>query len=173
MTETVKQAIAKAAVEVAEAMTLAINEEDRRQDMGAVTRMQQKKHTANWRLSLRQPIFDWSVRDKRIEMYSIEMVVSNIFLTKNYGIIDTEKYQIWKTGLQFIQMLMGTEKEACQSLNGIFETLAKKLKHQHNGTILSLQDCKLVRQCVKTAEESIDHLRLYATELDVKKRIKG
>ena len=42
--------------------------------------------------------------------------------------------------------------------------MSEKFKLKHNETNLSLQYYKLVRQCIKTAEERKGHLKIIATE---------
>ena len=44
--------------------------------------------------SMKQPTFDWKAKDKYNELLNFEMVVKNIFMTKGYGISDSERVPI-------------------------------------------------------------------------------
>ena len=47
--------------------------------------------------------------------------------------------------LQYLETLTTTEKETCNTLEGLFDTLTNKFKPQYNETIGSLQFRKLCR----------------------------
>ena len=49
-------------------------------------------------------------------------------------------------GLQFTESLTHVEKDKCNIIEGIFQTLTSKFRPQFNKTIKSLQFCKLNSQ---------------------------
>ena len=49
------------------------------------------------------------------------------------------KNWLGRKGLQYLEMLTTVEKETCNTLEGLFETLCNKVKPQYNETIKSLQ----------------------------------
>ena len=55
------------------------------------------------------------------------------------------KNWLGRKGLQYLEMFTVAEKEACYTLEGLFETLCNKFKLQYNKTIKSLQFRKLYR----------------------------
>ena len=60
------------------------------------------------------------------------------------------------------------EKEKCNTIEGLFETLTKKFRPQFNKMIKSLQFHKLNRQTGENAEEWMGRLRLAAIECNYK-----
>ena len=67
-------------------------------------------------------------------------------------------------GLHYIESLMTTEKEACNMLEGLFDTLATKFKPQYNEMVKSLQFRKLSRLENESADEWMGRLHVVATE---------
>ena len=59
---------------------------------------------------------------------------------------------------------MTTEKETCNTLEGLFETLTNKFKLQYNETIRSLQFRKLYRYDDENVEEWMGRLWVAAVE---------
>ena len=59
---------------------------------------------------------------------------------------------------------MTTEKETCNTLEGLFETLTNKFKPQYNETIKSLQFRKLYRYDDENVEEWMGRLHVVAVE---------
>ena len=72
------------------------------------------------------------------------------------------KNGLGRKGLQFIESLTHAEKDRCNTLEGLFETLTNKFRSQFSETIKSLQFCKLSRQNGKNAEEGMGRLWLSA-----------
>ena len=65
-----------------------------------------------------------------------------------YNTPQTDKLAVAKNwlgrkGLQYLETLMTVEKEMCNTLEGLFETLSNNFKPQYNETIKSLQFRKL------------------------------
>ena len=94
----------------------------------------------------RQPMFDWKVPDKYTELNTFKLESSNVLST--YGMPEAEKLVVVKNwlgrkGLHYLETLMLAEKEACNTLDGLFDTLAIKFKPQYNETIQLLQFRKL------------------------------
>ena len=63
------------------------------------------------------------------------------------------KNWLGRKGLQYLETLMTTGKETCNTLEGLFETLTNKCKPQYNETIKSLQFRKLYRYDDENVEE--------------------
>ena len=59
--------------------------------------------------------------------------------------IDMVKNWLGRKGLHYIESLTENEKEACNTLEGLGNTLAAKYKLQYNKTVKSLQFRKLYR----------------------------
>ena len=71
---------------------------------------------------------------------------------------------------------MTEEKETGNTLEGLFETLANKLRPQYNGTIKSLQFRKLYRFDHENVEEWMGRMCITAVECnyqEVDKQLKG
>ena len=125
MTEQVmSKAITKA---VAEATRIAI------QTM-AETQAQSTPSTAGPKLgspTLKQPNFNWEASDKCTEWKAFILEVRNMLST--YNAHKTDKIMMVKNwlgrkGLHYIESLTESEKEACSTLEGLFNTLATKFK---------------------------------------------
>ena len=92
--------------------------------------------------TMKQPLFDWDAQDKYSELKTFQLEVNNILST--YNTPQTEKLALVKNwlgrkGLQYLEMLTTAEKETCNMLEGLFETLCNKFKPQYNKMIKSLQ----------------------------------
>ena len=69
-----------------------------------------------------------------------------------------------RKGLQYLKPLTTTEKEACNMLEGLFNTLTNKLKSQYNEAIKSIQFRKLHRYEDENVQELIGRLWVAAVE---------
>ena len=83
--------------------------------------------------AIKQPTFDWNMQDKYSELKTFQLEVNNILST--YNILQTDKLVLVKNwlgrkGIQYLEMLTGAEKETCNTLEGIFDTLFNKFKPQ-------------------------------------------
>ena len=91
--------------------------------------------------TIKQPTFDWNAEDKYSKLKTFRLEVNNVLST--YNTPQTEKIALVKNwlgrnGLQYLETLMTMEKETCNTLKGLFETLSNKFKPQYNETIKSL-----------------------------------
>ena len=96
--------------------------------------------------TMKQPTFDWNAHYKYSEIKTFRFEVNNVLSTHNTP--ETDKLAVVKNwlgrkGLQYLETLMPMEKETCNTLKGLFETLSNKFKLQYNETIKSLQFRKL------------------------------
>ena len=66
-------------------------------------------------------------------------------MLSTYNAQDQDKIAIIKNWLHYIESLTEREKQACNTLQGLFNTLAEKFRPQFNETIMSLQCRKLSR----------------------------
>ena len=78
------------------------------------------------------------------------------------------KNLLGRKGLHYIESLTEAEKQACSTLQGLFDTLAKKFRPQFNETIKSLQFRKLYRFKGESAEEWMGRLCVAAAECNYK-----
>ena len=67
-------------------------------------------------------------------------------------------------GLHYIESLTEGEKQACNTFQGLFDTLATKFRPQFNKTIKLLQFKKLCRFEGESAEEWMGRLHVAAVE---------
>ena len=93
--------------------------------------------------------------------------MSNVLST--YGIPEEKKLALVKKlarkkRLQYFEMLMPAEKEACNILDGLFEMLAIKFKPQYNESIKSLNFRKLYQLDKENVEEWMGRLCVVAVE---------
>ena len=68
------------------------------------------------------------------------------------------KNWLGRKGLHYLESLTGAEKHACDTLQGLFDTLDTKFKPQFNKTIKLLQFRKLYRFVGESAEEQMGRL---------------
>ena len=96
--------------------------------------------------TLKQPSFHWETTDKYTELKTFNPEVRNILAMYNTPEVDKVaivKSWLRKKGIHYLEILMPTEKEAYNMLEGLFDTLATKFKSQYTKTInqCSLENC--------------------------------
>ena len=162
--QVMSEAIAKA---VAEAIRIAI------QTM-AVKQTQRTANTPGPKLGgpeLKQPNFNWEAADKYTEWKVFILEVRNVLSTYNAQEQDkiamVKKWQ-GRKGLHYIESLTEGEKEACNSLQGLFHISVTKFRLQFNDTIKSLQFRKLYRFEGKSAKEWMGRLPVAVAECNYK-----
>ena len=74
------------------------------------------------------------------------------------------KNRLGRKGLHYIESLTEVEKQACNTIQGLFEPLAEKFRPQFNETIKSLQFRKLYRFKGKGTEEWMGRLCVAVAE---------
>ena len=89
-----------------------------------------------------------------------------------YNTLQADKLAVIKNwlgrkGLQYLEILMIMEKEMCNTLEGLFETLLNKLKPQNNETIVSLQFRNLYQYDDENVEEWMGRLHALAVECNM------
>ena len=99
-------------------------------------------------LALKQPQFNWDMVDKYTEWKAFILEVRNAIST--YNTCKQEKIVMVKNwlgrkGLHYIESLTEADKQACGTLQGLIDTLFKKIRPQYNETIKSLQFRQLCR----------------------------
>ena len=117
--------------------------------------------------TMKQPTFDWDTEDKYSEFKTFRLEVNNVLST--YNIPQTDrlalvKNELGRKGLQYLETLTITEKETCNTLEGLFDTLTNKFKLQYNETIKLLQFRKLCRYEDENVEEWMGRLWVAAIE---------
>ena len=70
---------------------------------------------------LKEPMFDWKLLDRYIELCYFEIEIKDLFLTNNYSIQEREKLPIimnWlgNEGLNFMQIRSDTQKGKCRAI---------------------------------------------------------
>ena len=78
------------------------------------------------------------------------------------------KNWLGRKGLHYIKSLTEVEKQACGTLQGLIDTLAKKFRPQYNETVKSLQFRQLCRHEGGNAEEWMWRLQVVAAECHYK-----
>ena len=97
---------------------------------------------------MKQPTFDCNAADKYSELKTFSLEVNNVLSTYNTPQADKlalVKNWLGMKGLQYLETLMTTEKETCNILEGLFETLTNKFKPQYNETSKTFQFRKLYK----------------------------
>ena len=110
---------------------------------------------------LKQPLFNWEATDKYMEWKAFRLEVRNVLFmynAKEKDKIAMVKNWLGRKGLHYLESLTETEKHACNTLQGLFDTLATKFKSQFNETIKSLQFRKLYRLEGESTEEWMGRL---------------
>ena len=79
-------------------------------------------------------------------------------MLKNDKIVMVKNW-LGRKGLCYLESLTEAEKYTCNTLQGLFDTVAAKFKPQFNETIKSLQFRKLYRLEGESAEEWMGRLR--------------
>ena len=105
--------------------------------------------------TLKQPTFDWEATDKYTEWNAFILEVRNVLSTYNAQEADKiamVKNWLGRRGLHYIESPMNNKKEACNTLEGLFDMLATKFNPQYNETVKSLQFRKLYRLESKTTQ---------------------
>ena len=101
-------------------------------------------------------------------------------MLSTYNAQDQDKIAILKNwlsrrGLHYLESLTEAEKQECDTLQGLFDTLSAKFKPQFNETIKSLQFRKLYRVKDESAEEWMGRLQVAEAECnyrDVDRQLK-
>ena len=132
--------------------------------------MQRTQNAAGPKLcspALKQLTFNSEVSDKYTELKTFRLEVNSVLST--YSMPEAEKLAVVKNwlrrkGLHYLDTLTLAEREACTTLDGLFDMLAIKLKLQYNKTINSLQCRKLVWLESKNVEEWMGKLHVVAVE---------
>ena len=98
--------------------------------------------------AVKQPQFSWEATNKYTEWKAFILDVQNVLFT--YNAQEQDKIAIVKNwlgrkGSHYLESLTEAEKHACNTLQGLFDTLATKFKPQWNETIKLLQFRKLYR----------------------------
>ena len=117
--------------------------------------------------ALKQTQFNWEAADKYTEWKSFILEVRNMLFTYNaqeQDKISIEKSWLGRKGLHYIKSLTQGEKQACKTLQGLFDMLATKFRPQFNKTIKSLQFRKLCRFKGESAEEWMGRLCVAVVE---------
>ena len=92
--------------------------------------------------TLKQPNFNWEATDKYMEWKAFILKVRNMLSTYNVqetGKIAMVKNWLGRKGLHYIESLTQGKKQACNMLEGLFDTLAAKFKPQYNKMMKLLQ----------------------------------
>ena len=81
--------------------------------------------------ALKQPNFNWEAADKYTERKAFILEVRNLLST--YNAQEQDKIEVvinWigRKGLHYIKSLTEGEKQACNTLKGLFDTLAKNFR---------------------------------------------
>ena len=111
--------------------------------------------------------FDWNAQDKYSELKTFRLEVTNILSTYNTPQADKlalVKNWLGRKGLQYLETLMTTEREMCNTLESLFEMLSTKFKSQYNEMIKLLQFRKLYRHDKENVEEWMGTLHIAAVE---------
>ena len=116
--------------------------------------------------ALKQPQLNWKATDKYTEWKAFILKVRNVLST--YNAQEQDKIFIVKNwlgmkGLHNLESLTEAEKQACNTLQGLFDTLATKFTSQFNETIKSLQFRKLYRFKGESAGEWMGRICIAAT----------
>ena len=121
--------------------------------------------------AIKQPQFNWEVANKYTEWKAFMLEVRNMLSTYNackQEKITMVKNWLGRKGLHYLESLTGGEKQACDTLQGLIDTLAEKFRPQYNETIKSMQFRKLCRSEGKNAEEWMGRLHMVAAECNYK-----
>ena len=116
---------------------------------------------------LKQPQINWEVADKYSEWKAFILEVKNVLSTYNaqeHNKITIVKNWLGRKGLHYIEIITEAEKQACGSLQGLFDTLSAKFWPQVNEMIKLLQFRKLCRVEDESTEEWMGHLCMAAAK---------
>ena len=117
--------------------------------------------------AMKQLTFNWNAQGKYSELKTFSLEVNNVL--SMYNTPQTDKLAVVKNwlgrkGLQYLETLTTAEKQMCNTLEGLFETLSNKIKPHYNETIKSLQFRKLYRYDEENVEEWMGRLHMMAVE---------
>ena len=121
--------------------------------------------------AMKQPQFNWEVADKYMKWKAFVPEVRNMLSTYNtckQEKIAMVKNWIGRKGLHYLESLMEGEKWACDTLQGLIDSLDEKVRPQYNETIKSLQFRKVCRFEGENAEEWMGRLCVVAAECNYK-----
>ena len=121
--------------------------------------------------ALKQPQFNLEAADKYSEWKAFTLEVRNIlstYSTQEQDNIALVKNWLGRKGLHYIESLTEADKQACSTLQGLFDTLARKFRPQFNETIKSLQFRKLYIFEGKSTEEWMGRLHMAVAECNYK-----
>ena len=117
--------------------------------------------------TMKQLMLIWNAQDKYSELKTFRLEVNNILSTYNTQQADKlalVKNWLGRKGLQHLETLTNTEKETCNTLEGLFETLSNKFKPQYHEMIKSIQFRKLYWHNEQNVEEWMGRLHIVAVE---------
>ena len=117
--------------------------------------------------TMKQPTFNWEVADKYSELKTFRFELNNVLST--YSMPEVEQLAVVKNwlgqkGLHYLETPTMAERETCNTLEGLFETLANKFKPQYNETIKLLQFRKLYWLENENEEEWMGRLHMAAVK---------
>ena len=81
---------------------------------------------------LKQPQFKWEAADKYSEWKAFILEVKNVLSTFNmqeHNKIAIVKNWLGRKGLHYIESITESEKQACSTLQGLFDTLQQSFGH--------------------------------------------
>ena len=92
--------------------------------------------------TLKQPMFNWEAPDNYTKLKTFKLKVNNVLST--YSMPEVENLAVVKNwlgrkGPHYLETLTLAEREAHNTLDGLFDILATKFKPQYNKTKKSLQ----------------------------------
>ena len=114
---------------------------------------------------MKQLTFNWKAQDKYSKLKTSRLEVNNVLSIYNTPQADKlvpVKNWLGRKRLQYLETLKTTEKEMCNTLEGLFETLCNRFKSQCNETIKSLQFRKLYQYDEENVEEWMGRLHVTA-----------
>ena len=120
---------------------------------------------------LKQPQFNWVAADKYSVWKAFTLEVRHILSTYNAHEQDKMalvKNWLGRKGLHYIESLPEAEKQACSTLQRLFDTLVRKFRPQFNETIKLLHFRKLYRFEAESAEEWMGRLLVAAAKCNYK-----
>ena len=117
--------------------------------------------------TMKQLTFNWNAQDKYSELKTFRLEVNNILSTNNTPQADKlvlVKNWLGSKGLQYLETLTAAEKETCNTLEGLFETLSDKFKPQYNEMMKLLLFRKLYCHDDENVDEWMGKLHVAAVE---------
>ena len=120
---------------------------------------------------LKQPQFNWDATDTYSEWKAFMLEVKNVLSTYNtpeHYKIAIVKNWLGRKGLHYIESITEAQKQACNTLQGLFDTLGTKFWPRFKERTKSLQFRKLCRSENESAEEWMGWLQMAAAECGYK-----